>query len=103
VKQWLQEIERYAQEHVNRLLVGNKCDLTSKKVVDFQLAKEFADSENIPFLETSAKQSTNVEKAFLLMAQDIQKRLQPTNVNPPNKDPIKLKSAPVQQKRSCCS
>lgn len=39
VKQWLGEIERYASEHVNRLLVGNKCDLTDKKVVDFNTAK----------------------------------------------------------------
>ena len=34
VKQWLEEIERYACENVNILLVGNKCDLTTKKVVD---------------------------------------------------------------------
>ena len=39
IKQWLQEIERYASEHVNRLLVGNKSDLTTKKVVDYVVAK----------------------------------------------------------------
>jgi GTPase SAR1 family protein len=27
VKQWLNEIDRYACENVNKLLVGNKCDL----------------------------------------------------------------------------
>ena len=31
VKVWLQEIDRYANENVNKLLVGNKSDLTSKK------------------------------------------------------------------------
>lgn len=35
VKQWLQEIDRYACENVNKLLVGNKSDLTTKKVVDY--------------------------------------------------------------------
>lgn len=38
VKQWLEEIERYACENVNKLLVGNKCDLTTKKIVDHTTA-----------------------------------------------------------------
>lgn len=39
VKQWLNEIDRYASENVNKLLVGNKSDLASKKVVDYATAK----------------------------------------------------------------
>lgn len=62
VKQWLNEIDRYACENVNKLLVGNKCDLESKRQVDFEEAKAFADERGIPFLETSAKNATNVEK-----------------------------------------
>jgi len=74
VKQWLQEIDRYACENVNKLLVGNKCDLSTKKVVDYNTAKEFADGLGIPFLETSAKNATNVEQAFTTMAADIKNR-----------------------------
>ena len=81
VKQWLQEIDRYACENVNKLLVGNKCDLTTKKVVDYNTAKEFADGLGIPFLETSAKNSTNVEDAFVTMATEIQKRVSTTGPN----------------------
>lgn len=39
VKQWLEEIDRYACDGVNKLLVGNKNDLTTRKVVDYTTAK----------------------------------------------------------------
>lgn len=41
VKQWLSEIDRYANESVCKLLVGNKCDLVENKVVDTQTAKVY--------------------------------------------------------------
>ena len=74
VKQWLNEIDKYACENVNKLLVGNKSDLESKRQVDTEEAKAFADERGIPFLETSAKSSTNVEKSFLTMAGEIKNR-----------------------------
>jgi len=39
VKQWLSEIDRYASDNVNKLLVGNKCDLTSERAVSYETAK----------------------------------------------------------------
>mmetsp|Transcript_25862 Transcript_25862/g.28753 ORF Transcript_25862/g.28753 Transcript_25862/m.28753 type:complete len:209 (-) Transcript_25862:109-735(-) len=75
VKQWLQEIDRYACEDVNKLLVGNKCDLQTKRSVEASTAKEFADSLGIPCIETSAKNATNVEEAFTRMAEIIKKRM----------------------------
>jgi len=94
VKQWLNEIDRYACENVNKLLVGNKCDLVQKKVVEYESAKAFADKLEIPFLETSAKQGSNVEKAFLTMAGEIknsmQQHPQPTNTKPTSKPTVEL-------------
>jgi len=75
VKQWLQEIERYASEGVSKLLVGNKNDMVDRKQVETDTAKGFADSISIPFLETSAKEATNVEQAFLTMAKQIKDRM----------------------------
>ncbi|KAI9795929.1 MAG: hypothetical protein M1833_006577 [Piccolia ochrophora] len=81
VKQWLQEIDRYATEGVNKLLVGNKSDMSDKKVVEYTVAKEFADSLGIPFLETSAKNASNVEQAFLTMARQIKERMGTATAN----------------------
>jgi hypothetical protein len=39
VKQWLGEIDRYASADVNKLLVGNKSDLESKRVVETAVAQ----------------------------------------------------------------
>jgi len=72
VKQWLQEIERYAYEKVDKLIVGNKCDL--KKSVSTNTAKAFAAGLHLDFLETSALTSKNVEEAFLKMASHIKMR-----------------------------
>ena len=104
VKQWLNEIDRYASESVNKLLVGNKSDLTSKKQVDTQTAKAFADEIGIPFLETSAKNSTNVEQAFMTMAGEIKKRMasQPTVSKPAGGVALGSGKAVKSSSSSCC-
>jgi len=104
VKQWLQEIDRYASENVNKLLVGNKCDLTNKKVVDYSSAKEYADQLGIPFLETSAKNATNVEQAFMTMAAEIKNRVGPAAANQAGSTGVKIDSKPVEAKAGggCC-
>jgi Ras-related protein Rab-1A len=81
VKQWMGEIDRYACENVNKLLVGNKCDLQAEKTVDTNTAKEFADSYDIPFIETSAKTGFNVEKCFVQIATSIKNRMSAQNPN----------------------
>lgn len=106
VKQWLQEIDRYAVEGVNKLLVGNKSDLATKKVVEYAEAKAFADELGIPFLETSAKNATNVEQAFLTMSKQIKDRMGSSTMasGPGAKSTIKGLGQNVEQKTAggCC-
>jgi Ras-related protein Rab-1A len=105
VKQWLQEIDRYASEGVNKLLVGNKSDLTSKKVVEYSVAKEFSDQLSIPFLETSAKNATNVEQAFLTMAKQIKDRMGSTSTPAGGAKSSTVtpgQSVQQQQSNGCC-
>ncbi|KAG5028358.1 hypothetical protein JHK87_011872 [Glycine soja] len=103
VKQWLNEIDRYASENVNKLLVGNKCDLTANKVVSYETAKAFADEIGIPFMETSAKNATNVEQAFMAMAAEIKNRMASQPVNNARPPTVQIRGQPVNQKAGCCS
>ncbi|KAF9419335.1 hypothetical protein HW555_004099 [Spodoptera exigua] len=105
VKQWLEEIDRYACDNVNKLLVGNKCDLTTKKVVDYTTANQYAEQLGIPFLETSAKNSTNVEQAFMTMAAEIKTRVGPPSTGAaPVGGQVKIDQGhPIDTgKSSCC-
>ena len=74
VKNWLTEIDKFASDNVNKLLVGNKSDLSNRQV-ETATARDFAASLGIPFIETSAKTASNVEQAFLKMTSDIKARV----------------------------
>ena len=68
---WLIEIEKNANKNVFKILIGNKCDLEDKRKVTFQEGKDFADSNGMKFLETSAKTATKVEEAFQQLTNEI--------------------------------
>jgi len=79
IRNWMKNIEEHAAENVNKILIGNKCDLVEKKVVDTQRGQQLAEGYNIKFLETSAKNNLNVEEAFFSIARDIKSRLIDSN------------------------
>ena len=65
--------------------------------------QEFADSLGIPFLETSAKNATNVEQAFMTMAAEIKNRMGPVTAAQENKPNVKINaSTPVKQSSGGC-
>ena len=104
VTHWLVDIDKHASSNVLKLLIGNKCDLADKRVVDYVTAKQYADSLNMPFIETSAKCDVNVELAFVMMASLIKGELE--NKNKLSSDPhdsICLdKKAEIRKSRCCC-
>lgn len=102
VPEWLNEIEKYACENVNKLLFGNKSDLTAKRVVSTEQGKEFAESQGIEFLETSAKEATNVEQAFLTLATQIKTRMTSSTTDG-TRSSVKLnKRKEIPETSYCC-
>ena len=71
LKRWLKEINTYAGETIKKIIVGNKIDLLPTRAIATETAKDFCESYKIPYIETSTKDSTNVENVFLIIAQEI--------------------------------
>lgn len=75
IRNWIRNIEQHASEGVNKILIGNKCDILEKKVISKEQGQALADEWQIAFLETSAKSNIGVEDAFFSLARDIKRRL----------------------------
>ncbi|WOK95277.1 ras-related protein RGP1 [Canna indica] len=71
VARWLEELRGHADRNIVIMLIGNKSDLGSLRAVPMEDAKEFAQRENLFFMETSALEATNVESAFLTVLTEI--------------------------------
>ncbi|EYU35014.1 hypothetical protein ABFS82_02G077200 [Erythranthe guttata] len=64
VTRWLKELRDHADANIVIMLIGNKTDLEHLRAVATEDAQGFAEREGLSFIETSALEATNVEKAF---------------------------------------
>uniref|UniRef100_A0A452G7N5 small monomeric GTPase n=1 Tax=Capra hircus TaxID=9925 RepID=A0A452G7N5_CAPHI len=71
---WLTEIHEYAQRDVVIMLLGNKADVSSERVIRSEDGEMLAREYGVPFMETSAKTGMNVELAFLAIAKELKYR-----------------------------
>ncbi|XP_051143690.1 ras-related protein RABA5b [Andrographis paniculata] len=75
IKRWLDELNTHCDTTVARMLVGNKCDLEDIRQVSVEEGKTLAEEEGLFFIETSALDSTNVNKAFEIVIREIYEKV----------------------------
>jgi small GTP-binding protein len=76
ISRWLEELKlNEAHPESIIMLIGNKSDLETKRVVTGQEALNYSELNNLMFMETSALNSINVEKAFDSLIQNIYDKL----------------------------
>ncbi|TKS73473.1 Ras-related protein [Collichthys lucidus] len=63
IKNWIRNIEEHASSDVEKMILGNKCDMTDRRQVSKDRGEKLAIDYGVKFLETSAKSSLNVEEA----------------------------------------
>ena len=62
VSQWVRQVNDNCPESVTMLLVGNKCDL--EREIDEEECQQLATDHGMQYIETSAKENTNVDQLF---------------------------------------
>ena len=102
VQYWMGEIDAHASPDVCRILVGNKSDLSDSRVVTQEEGAALARQYGIPFIETSAKDSSHVEDMFITMAKTLKKKA--GNPVGPIISPQELikEGRKVSSRQSCC-
>jgi len=96
-KGWVKELQRRGDPNVVIALAGNKADLESRRSVEFEEAKAYAEEHGILLMETSAKNASNVKPLFI----EIAKKL-PRNPPQPEREAFPIMAQKSQEKKGCC-
>ena len=92
------EVNKHASEDCCKLIIGNKSDAPGRAVTTEE-ARAKSEELACPFLETSAKTSTNVEEAFLTLASELLRR---APAEKPQKR-LSLAASAKEKGRKCCT
>ncbi|CAJ1056673.1 ras-related protein Rab-8B-like [Xyrichtys novacula] len=65
IKNWIRNIEEHASSDVEKMILGNKCDMTDRRQVSKDRGEKLAIDYGVKFLETSAKSGLNVEEVSI--------------------------------------
>jgi len=98
------DVENYAPKEAIVYLVGNKCDLESKREVSKEKAFGLAAEKGCAYFETSAKTAAHVNETFENLAQRLVNQSKPYDIN----ESFKLKNDNNKQQtdlrdKVCCA
>lgn len=105
---WLEETKNNGNPNMVIVLVANKVDLDSQRVVSREEAEKFAKENKLIYIETSAKTAFNVNETFLRTGKEVLMKIMNGEIDPlTNNAGIKVggesQKANPASKTSCCS
>ncbi|XP_053456332.1 ras-related protein Rab-43 [Nycticebus coucang] len=102
VPHWIEDVRKYAGSNIVQLLIGNKSDLSELREVTLAEAQSLAEHYDILCaIETSAKDSSNVEEAFLRVATELIMRHGGPMFSEKSTDHIQLDSKDIGENWGC--
>jgi small GTP-binding protein len=113
IDKWLFDLKNNGDENINIILIGNKIDLEHQREVTTEEGEKKAVLNKASFIETSAKNGDNIEKAFNLMIENVYENFKKENENKENIDSEELNKEKTLnlnsnnenqiKKKKCCS
>jgi len=76
IANWVEDCKNQSPKTIFMVLVGNKSDLSDKRVISIDEGRELAEKYNMIFFETSAKTGDNVDLIFFKSAEEIAKKIE---------------------------
>lgn len=74
-QRWLKNIQTHANEDIVIVLVGNKSDFESQRVISYEQGASLAEKIGCSFFETSAKIGINIPEAFETLTKQCKDKL----------------------------
>ena len=107
VDKWMTEIKERGSPDIKIMLVGNKIDLVDEREVKREEGLSKAKNYEIPMMEASALDSTNVKEAFFDLLKEMYKDLSKKidiveNQNDKGREGIQLETTEEKTKKGCC-
>ncbi|OHT01734.1 Ras-related protein RIC1 [Tritrichomonas foetus] len=104
IPDWMNQIQQSDNsEDSCKILIGNKCDLADHREVKIEEGEELARQYDIPFMETSAKDSLNVDNLFHTMATAMKEKAGATaSGNVSDNKLASFQGQSIGQKKQCC-
>ena len=98
INNWIEEISKYTDKDVDKIVLMNKCDLVEERQIDKNEIAKFEKDNGIKIMEVSAKTGNGIDKAFEYI---IEKLID--NHEKKNNSSMTLQSGNVNNnKQGCC-
>ena len=106
VDKWCNELRIKGSKNINIVMIGNKTDLKDNIVVNSEMSKEKANLLQVPVMETSALDASNVKEAFYLLIKEMYLSFTNKDKNNAKNDNINegvsLEVKKEETKKACC-
>ena len=99
LKTWVKSIKEECGKQMQMIIVGNKSDLDSNRVIDKNTVIEYAKEVKIDYIETSCKTGDNVQKSISLLCEKV---LENTEMSNDFSFTLDISSVSKKNKHKCC-